>query len=335
MALDLTSLLPGLDDLQFLINLEGALQVAQGAMSGYTKYIIGNMGKFITNALILFVALYGFAFMKGAIKEPVNDFSIRMFKIMMVAFLSTSFASYNDYIAQWFWDLPEDLITRLTPPNAITYITNLLPSGPTTNTDRAIMLISTLMSAVVQIMHNNLLASDINGTTDPTLFAAGLGIGVAGASISAVVAGVLLVAKMSLSVLLALGPFFLVTILFEKTKHFFDGWLSQVLNFVLVVILLTLTIYVLFPVLIITVSGYYLLSEVYGALSLKESVELMTLLGIFLAVIRQVPTTAAAIVRGYAVSPPGQQSIARDLGGAQPNYTKTDAQTKIEQANQR
>jgi type IV secretion system protein VirB6 len=161
-----------------------------------------------------------------------------------------------------------------------------------------------------------------------------MGVGVAGASITAVVAGILLVAKISLSVLLALGPFFLVSILSEKTKAYFDGWLSQVLNFILVILLLTLTIYILFPILIVTVSSYYLIAKLTGSLSLQESVELITLLGIFLAVIKQVPTTAAAVVRGYAVGGAQERSLQGGGGHAQ-DSGKSPSQIQQEQNAQR
>ena len=304
--MDWATLFPGLSTLQMLIILDSTLQTAQAAMSYYANAVIGAIGPFVKNTMLIFVLLYGFAMMRGAVKEPIQETYTKLFKMFVVAIFSVEFAVYNDYVAQFFWELPKYLTDWLIPNDIVAALDALLPDD---SDDMAIMLITAFMSAVVEIMSDGMQASDISGDTDPTAFSAALGIGVAGVTLTAIVAGILLVAKFSLSILLALGPFFLISILFEKTKHWFEGWLSQVINFVVVVLLMTLTIYVLFPIILIAVSSYYLISLAAGALSLKESVELMTIIGIYIAIIRQVPTTAAALVRGYAIGAPQERNI--------------------------
>lgn len=313
-----------------LINLDGALQVAQAAMSSYAKHVVTQIGPFVKTCLTIYVVWYGLALMRGEIKDVLNDAHIRVFKITVVSILALNFGNYNDVVAKFAWQMPEALVQWLTPDNVITKITAMAVTDPDHATDLSILLVSTVMSATTSLMQSSLSASSIAGQTDPTMFATGMGVGVAGASITAVVAGILLVSKISLSVLLALGPFFLVSILFEKTKAYFDGWLSQVLNFVLVILLLTLTIYILFPILIITVSSYYLIAQVAGALSLRESVELITLLGIFLAVIKQVPTTAAAVVRGYAVGGAQERGVMSSANQANQSGGKSANQSQAE-----
>lgn len=301
MALGLADLFPDMSTVNMLMNIDGALRVAQAAMSFYAKNVVIKIEGIVKACLSMYVIWYGLALMRGEIKEVMTDAHIRVFKIALVIMLSMSSAKYNGIISSFFWQMPENLVKLLIPGNVITELTSIVVKGPA-GTDLSLLLISTVMSATTSLMQSSLSASSMAGQTDPGLFAAGMGVGVAGASVTAVVAGILLVAKISLSVLLALGPFFLLAILSEKTKSYFDGWLSQVLNFVLVILLLTLTIYILFPLMIVTVSSYYLIAHfANGVLTLRESVELITLLAIFLAVIKQVPTTAAAVVRGYAV----------------------------------
>lgn len=327
---DLTSLISDLVPVTFLINLVGALEVAQAAMSSYAAHVVDAIDGFVATALTIYVVLYGFALMQGHVREVQHDAFVKIFKLAVVVVLSRNFAIYNNEVAQFFWELPEFLIQWLTPQGVMDMIASLVPAGATTSTDISILLISTVMSFTVSIMHSGLSASSIAGQTDPAMFASAMGVGVAGASITAVVAGILLVAKISLSVLLALGPFFLVSILFEKTKSYFEGWLAQVLNFVLVILLLTLTIHLLFPILIITVASYYAVAKSSGALSLRESVELITLLGIFLAIIKQVPTTAAAVVRGYAVSGAQERSVMSSSGQGNQSGGKSASQSQAE-----
>lgn len=315
----------------FLANVVGALEVAQAAMSSYSTYIVSVMGKFVALCFTLYAILYGFALMRGAVQEATQDAYIRVFKIGFVLLFARTFGAYNNEIAQIFWGMPESLIQVLTPSTVMNdVVKKLVPVSAPTSTDISILLIGTVMSFTVYLMNASMEAASFAGQTDPAMFASGLGIGIAGASITAVVAGILLVAKISLSVLLALGPFFIVAILFERTKSYFDGWLSQVLNFILVVVLLTITIYILFPVLIITVASYYAIAKFSGALSLRESVELITLLAIFLAVIKQVPTTAAAVVRGYAVGAVQEHNLVSTSQAASGGTGKSASQAYAE-----
>lgn len=330
--LGLDKILPNLSVVNLLINLNGALQVAQAAMSFYAQYVVEQIDELVKTCLMLYVLWYGFALMRGEIREVMTDAHVRVFKIALVSMLSLEFAEYNQIVAQFAWTMPESLVQWLTPDNILDTLANMV-FKPTEATDLSILLISTVMSATISIMQTALSAASISGQTDPAMFASAIGIGVAGASVTAIVAGILLVAKMSLAVLLAIGPLFILCILSEKTKPYFDGWLSQVLNFILVILLLTLTIYILFPILLVTVSSYYLISQFSGTLSLQESVELITLLGIFLAVIKQVPTTAAALVRGYAVSPIQERSLQGQSSQSQATG-KTANQIQMEQ-NQR
>ena len=326
----IAGLVSGLTQVEFLVNLVGALQVAQAAMSSYAAHVVGAIDHFVAICLTIYVVLYGFALMQGHVRDIQHDAFIKLFKLAVVLTLCRNFAIYNNEVAQFFWNMPENLVNWLTPSKVMTMLESFVPSGVTNSTDLSILLISTVMSFTVSLMHSSLAASSLAGQTDPTMFATGMGIGVAGASLTAVVAGILLVAKVSLSVLLALGPFFLVSILFEKTKAYFDGWLSQVLNFVLVILLLTLTIHILFPILIITVASYYAVAQVTGALSLRESVELITLLGIFLAIIKQVPTTAAAVVRGYAVGGAQERQLSGSGGASAQSGGKSASQAQAE-----
>lgn len=328
---DFSGLIDGLSQVQFLVNLMGALEVAQAAMSSYATHVARQIDLLARYCLTIFVALYGIALMLGHVREVQYDAFVRIFKIAVVYFVARNAGVYNVEIAQFFWHMPEHLIGWLAPDSVRTMLEKFIPVGSdTSKTDISILLISTVMSFTVSLMHASLSASSLAGQTNLTLFASGLGIGVAGASLTAVVAGILLVAKMSLAVLIALGPFFIVAILFEKTKAYFEGWLSQVLNFILVILLLTFTIQLLFPILIITVASYYSIAKWVGVLSLRESVELITLLAIFMAIIKQVPTTAAAVVRGYAVGALQERGLVQTPnGGAQGGKSPNQAYAEM------
>lgn len=51
---------------------------------------------------------------------------------------------------------------------------------------------------------------------------------------------VIIVAKFSLAVMLALGPLFIVSLMFPATARFFDSWFSQVMNYVLTIVIMAI-----------------------------------------------------------------------------------------------
>jgi type IV secretion system protein VirB6 len=51
---------------------------------------------------------------------------------------------------------------------------------------------------------------------------------------------VVIVAKFSLAVMFALGPLFIVSLMFPATARFFDSWFSQVMNYVLTIVIMAI-----------------------------------------------------------------------------------------------
>jgi type IV secretion system protein VirB6 len=129
-------------------------------------------------------------------------------------------------------------------------------------------------------------------------------------------AGFLLVlSKIALAVLLALGPLFILTSLFESTKRFFDVWIGQAVNYVFLVMLTAATIKLLFTI----VSMY--LDAVFGTYAstggadpnYTEIFPMLALCGIGVLVLVQMPSIASALGGGVALS---------TLGAARWTYAK-------------
>src|SRR5690348_16342759 len=60
-------------------------------------------------ALVLYVLLYGFAILRGAIQEPLMDFSVRSLKLAMIYMLATT-PAYSSFVTEpLFHALPNTL----------------------------------------------------------------------------------------------------------------------------------------------------------------------------------------------------------------------------------
>ncbi len=304
-------LFPGLEEMQMIVLLMGALAVAGSSIATIATHVLSQIESTVQALIILYVIFYGILLMNGAVKDNLHDLSIRVFKFGFVYWFIFTADDYVGYAINYVWTLPEELISFLLPPTFITTITDFATLGfgsTSTNIDLAAGLVATVLSSVLSVMSDTLEASEAAGGT-ASLTAVGAGLGIVATALSAVTLGALLVAKVSLAILLALGPIFIPAILFEKTKYLFEGWLAQIINYTLVLLLMSLAIYILFPVLLVILATYYALSLAVG-LTIKDSVQLIALLGIFVAIMRQVPSTAASISKGYAVSTPDSTGAA-------------------------
>lgn len=163
-------------------------------------------------ALVLYVVLYGFAILRGAISEPVMDFAVRSIKLALIYALATTTA-YSSFVT-------EPLFTGL--PNVLTRAVSGAEAP-------------TVGAAFDQFLaHAAWLGEDIARHASP--FNAGAyviaaAVFIIGALAAALGFGVVLVAKLALALLVTLGPIFIACALFDATRRFFFGWLSQAVNY--------------------------------------------------------------------------------------------------------
>ncbi|MBD3831727.1 MAG: type IV secretion system protein [Brevundimonas sp.] len=163
-------------------------------------------------ALVLYVVLYGFAILRGAISEPVMDFAVRSIKLALIYALATTTA-YSSFVT-------EPLFTGL--PNVLTRAVSRA-EAPTVGAafDQFLAYAAWLGEDIAR--H----ASPFNA--GPYVIAAA--VFVIGALAAALGFGVVLVAKLALALLVTLGPIFIACALFDATRRFFFGWLSQAVNY--------------------------------------------------------------------------------------------------------
>ena len=163
-------------------------------------------------ALVLYVLLYGVAILRGAISEPLLDFAVRSLKLALIFMLATT-AAYGAWITQpLFHTLPDTLARAI--------------SG--TSSGDAGTAFDQFFSRAVY------LGEKIGGTATPVnwipLLVSGA-VFVTGALAAALGFGIVMLAKVALALLVALGPIFVACALFDASRRYFFGWLSQSVNY--------------------------------------------------------------------------------------------------------
>ncbi|MGH6964873.1 MAG: type IV secretion system protein [Phenylobacterium sp.] len=163
-------------------------------------------------ALVLYVVLYGIAIVRGAISEPIMDFAVRSLKLAAIYLLATS-GAYGDWVTQpLFHGLP-DMLARA--------VTGATGGDAGTAFDQFFGRAAFLgQQAAKQASAFNWLPLVVSGA-----------VFVIGAMAAALGFGIVTLAKVALALLVALGPIFVGCVLFEATRRYFFGWLSQAVNY--------------------------------------------------------------------------------------------------------
>lgn len=164
-------------------------------------------------ALVLYVLLYGIAILRGAIAEPIMDFAVRSLKLGFIYLLATTLA-YSSYVTTPLFHTLPDALTQAISGSSVPDVGAAFDqffsraaylADKVAKTGSLADLGPWILSAVVYLV---------------------------GALAAALGFSVVLLAKVALALLIALGPIFIACALFDASRRFFFGWLSQAVNYV-------------------------------------------------------------------------------------------------------
>jgi type IV secretion system protein VirB6 len=278
---------------QFWQWLSAALNAYVGAHAAATAAAIEPAA--VTLAAI-YVMVWGFLHLKGAIEEPVLTGAMRIARLVVVFGVGLRLWQYNTLLVDTFMDAPVQLAAQLAGA-----------ANPV---------------ATVDVLW------DQGGTVAATLWAKG-GVfnGDVGYYLAAVIVYLLMgavcvytlflmaLARVALAVLLAVGPLFIVLLLFDGTKRFFEAWVAQLANYALVGVLAVLVASLLMTV----VETYAVQTAAKGAAILTvDALDMLLVAGLVLLILRQVMPIAARLAGGVALASHGVMgaAAARGLGMA-------------------
>lgn len=163
-------------------------------------------------ALALYIILYGIAVLRGAIAEPMIDFAIRGIKLCIIFALATTVAYSSNVKDLLFTGLPNALAKAISGSD----VANVGGSF-----DQFFSYGAALSEKITKSAGIDVGAYIIGGIVFVvTLLAAAFGF------------VILTIAKVALALLLALGPIFIACALFESSRRYFFGWLSQCVNYI-------------------------------------------------------------------------------------------------------
>ena len=254
--------------------------------------LIGWLLPYFTSLLILYIAFWGFAHLLGKIEESLNDAFRRILKIGVILALGLTVATYNDTVVTFLQDGPQQLAGIVTD--------------------------SSTNSGVLDGVMDKGLAVGSNAWEEAGVMSGDFGFYIlalivwfATVTITAYAAFLMFMSKVALALLLAIGPLFIVLILFDATKKFFESWLGMVFNYALLLVLAAMGIHII----IALFNGILTAIDSTSELAVGNVIDLVSVVILGVLILRQIPSIASALGGGIALATQGAVSGAmRSMG---------------------
>lgn len=225
----------------------------------------------------IMLMVWGYLLMSGRIDRPLEDTLHRLVRLMVILGACIKLWGINDVLIDWFVNGPSDLMARLT-----------------NNADPVTALDKTWEYAanVASFLMNN--ASFWDGQGDNYLW--GIFLYLISGYFCLYLMFLLSLSKIAITVVLALAPIFIASLLFESTKGYFSSWIHELVNFFLVTVLSSFMLSLLTTL----VTSYAQQTAAIGP-EIKETdtIDLLLSCGLSILVLHQIIPIAARLSGGY------------------------------------
>lgn len=262
-------------------------------ISTSTAAVAASISSAAYSLVTLYVILWGWATLRGTVSEPIGDGIARLVKITVILAASLNMLYYNGWIVNFLYNTPDALASVITGTSAAT----------------STSFLDTFMGQMFDMSDSyKSLANSRIGFPDFTLLVMSWAIALSGLLLTLFGAFLTMLAKVGLAITLALGPIFIFTTLFESTKRFFDVWLGQVINFILLIVFVGAGLH-----LINTIIGTWITTNsgaISGSPNFIDALQPIAYSIIGFLTLMQVPSIASALGGGASISTLGAMNWA-------------------------
>jgi type IV secretion system protein VirB6 len=268
----------------------------QGELTSY----IGTNTVAVANAIqptadilcVIYVMAWGAACIYGKVQEPVLDGFKRIVVMVLILGIGIRLWTYNSLIVDTVFNAPSEL--------AATIVGAKSPiSTIDTIWDRGGYVASQLWDK------GGVLSGDFG------FYLAGAIVYFVMGTVAVYSMFLLALSQIALSIILALGPIFIVLLFFDATKRFFESWVAMLANYALVTVLTILVSALMLQV----VEAYATQTAERGvAIVTTDALNMILVSGLALLILRQVPSMASGLASGIALSSFGAVSSLMNWG---------------------
>jgi type IV secretion system protein VirB6 len=196
---------------KFDIALGGFYEAAAAGISGFVIPIAWVL-------LGICMLIWCYLIIEGKVAMPITDWLLKFVGFMVVLYIMGN--GYLTWVAKPIFDLPSALTTAMS--NTATNAPDLLGQV----NEKVVDLVSAMFTAGSNLVKELAIGPAI------ALFLMGLLVVVAAYLLLAVALFAIIFSKLGLSMVLAVGPFFVLALILPQTRNYFYSWLNTGLYFV-------------------------------------------------------------------------------------------------------
>lgn len=198
---------------------------------GASGRLAGSLAGGVTNLLTLLIALWALGIMAGWVNWPIGDAIKRALIYSIVVTLALNSAVYSSHIAMMMYQWPDQLVSIVTGGEVVS-VNAVIDSSVTRINDIA-----------VGFKENASWSRPIDGLGYLLI---ALIVWIFGVAVCAYAASLILVAKMYLALVIAIGPIAILTAIAQPTRGYFFRWLDSGLTYGLQLVAIIFGINILF-----------------------------------------------------------------------------------------
>ncbi len=244
----------------------------------------------------LYIAVWGYLQLAGKVAEPFIEGVRRLLTLALILGVCLQLWLYNTIIVDTFFRAPNALAAGITGAfDSSGIVDQVFFDG----SDAASLL----------LQKGGVLEGDF------TFYLAGFAVYVIVGLTAIYTMFLLAFSKIALSILIALGPLFFGLILFESTKRFLGAWIAQLANYAFVTILTVLAAALMLQV--VSAAAKQAVAT-GGSITIGNAAQVCIAAGLTFLIMKQVPSIAAGLASGVALSSFGaiSSAVAWGLGRA-------------------
>ncbi len=196
-------------------NFESALgSFYESAASGVSGYVIPIAWVLLGICMLIYL----YMMMEGKIASPATEWFLKWIGFMIVLYVMGN--GYLSWVAKPLFNLPSELVTAMS--SSATNAPDLLGQV----NEKVVDLISAMFTAATNLVKDLAIGPAI------ALFLMGVLVIVAAYLLLSVALFAIIFSKLGLSMVLAVGPFFVLALVLPQTRNYFYSWLNTALYFV-------------------------------------------------------------------------------------------------------
>lgn len=261
------------------------LPMLSNSVAGFMQIISPVMGA----AVLLWFVIWAWRYIRE--EQPMTDLLLRFFILSSVAFFAFTAPYFVDTIIPMVNNIPFDLAKPFINGGSGAGSSGELVNAADQLAKDNLELIEDLWEDAELVSWGGIDLNNLRNLSFATLV-----IGLLGTAYAAIGLFFIVVAKLMVNVILAIGPMFIASAFFGATKNYFTLWVNQLVNYILLATLIA----VVFSIQITLVQDLTSLDD--GFFPMDRVAKLLVVYIIAIATLVSVPTLASSLSGGMGIN---------------------------------